>query len=64
MPTENTNDVWMQQGLSFACYTPSLIAAKDFLSQNKHRKQHFSTSPAGRKRTENGRELGSLHSTR
>lgn len=30
IPTENTNDVWMQQGLSFAYYTPSLILAKDF----------------------------------
>lgn len=30
MPPEDTNDVWMQQGLSFACYTPNLILAKDF----------------------------------
>jgi hypothetical protein len=28
--TEDTNDVWMQQGLSFACYTPNLITAADF----------------------------------
>ena len=27
---EDKNDVWMQQGLSFACYTPNLISAKDF----------------------------------